>query len=153
MRHTLNTLIAIAISLAALHGATVKEVPWTSICNANGPKLRVTTADGRHLQGSCTVVEKDTIVFEIGKGQSMLLERSNIAKVEISPRRQRQLTELRQTLGRELSGSVKDLFTPMAPLALVAIPAELAWGAISTPFCAIGDLLQEDDAVREVNPI
>jgi hypothetical protein len=38
------------------------------------------------------------------------------------------------------------------PAAVVAIPATLAWGAVSAPFCLLGDLKAKLKGMQEIKP-
>ena len=57
-------------------------------------------------------------------------------------------------MGKWLGKGFALLFSPKAPEGLVTIPATLAWGAVSAPFCLLGDIVHQDDpATREIKII
>ncbi len=70
--------------------------------------------------------------------------RSALSRIDmhlhISSHRGHELRALGHGVHVGLSHGFGWLLSPAAPLGIVTIPATLAWGAVSAPFCAIGDV-------------
>ena len=58
------------------------------------------------------------------------------------------LADLGNSMSKSFARGFGWLFSPAAPLGLVAIPATIAWGAVAAPFCLLGDL-GDDGAITQ----
>ena len=128
------------------------DLPWTHICQAaDGRELRLTTNTGDTIEGYCVSVNVDEISVQTKEHRAVKIARSTMARMAILPR-ERQLQALGRGMHRSLRIGARALFSPMAPAGLVLIPGTLAWGAVSAPFCATGDLFIRKSTETEIRP-
>jgi hypothetical protein len=52
-----------------------------------------------------------------------------------------------------LAEGVNELLSPLAIGGIVMIPSTLAWGAVSLPFCLLGDLKAKIGGTKDIKPI
>jgi hypothetical protein len=146
---TLSALaILSAILLVPLAAADTVDVPWQQICyKALNHEMVITTASGDSLEGYCSSVDAAGVSLTI-KGKVVRVMRGSVSRLMIYTPRHRL-----RALGHEMMQSLRTgfaaLLTPSGPVALASIPATLAWGAVSAPFCILGDLVgRTDDGVE-----
>jgi hypothetical protein len=66
------------------------------------------------------------------------------------PKKGRQVRTLRTGFRKALTKQVNWLLSPHAVAGIVAIPPTLAWGAVSLPFCVLGDMRDKLGNDREI---
>jgi hypothetical protein len=130
---------------APLHAAATVEAHWTEVCRVAGDHaLKVTTADGSTLEGYCVAIMADQMSVRTTDRGIVKIARSTLASIRMhvpeSKDQGHELASLHRKMRSALKHEVNWLFSPSALLGVVSLPATLAWGAASAPFCAIGDL-------------
>jgi hypothetical protein len=134
-------LIATGVLSAPLRADdTQTAVNWDQVCRvSSGRQLVVSTTSGEHLEGYCFGVTVDELKVQTPKGV-VVVARSALHRLQMYRPQKNRLVEL----GRDMKGALRegasDTFSSMAPLGLIMLPGTLAWGAIATPFCVIGDI-------------
>ncbi|MEI7516774.1 MAG: hypothetical protein WCK81_15415, partial [Betaproteobacteria bacterium] len=100
----------------------------------------VTTTDGQQINGYCFRVNADTLALKTLDKHTVTIARKAIAGMRLRTKRGRQVA----ALGKGVRAGVHQghiwLFSPHAIAGLIAIPSTLAWGAMSLPFCILGDI-------------
>jgi len=130
------------------------ETQWNQVCRvADGREMIVTTASGETVQGYCISVDVDGVGIRTRDGQIKHVARTALARLRVHGARGHQLSSLGKGVHDGLKFGVDALLSPEAVLGAVAIPATLAWGAVSTPFCILGDLRDKLSGTREIKPI
>jgi len=124
----------------SLRAAEPVEVQWRDLCRAShGRQLEIKTDVGDTVSGYCFTISADEV--QIKTGSSIVkLGRKALSTVYMSRSEGPQLQRLGRGMRAGLQSGVRWLLSPAALAGVVAIPATLAWGAVSAPFCAIGDL-------------
>jgi hypothetical protein len=138
-------LSAALLGTVPLHAADHVEAHWTDVCKVAGDKaLTITTADGATVEGFCVSIGVDQISIRTKDQRLVNVARSALSRIDmhlhLSSTRGHELRSLGHGMRVGLSHGVGWLFSPSALMGMVAIPSTLAWGAVSAPFCAIGDL-------------
>jgi len=137
-----------------LRAADTVETNWNQVCRvSHGRELLLTTATGDQVRGSCFSVDVDELGVKTKSGQVTRIARTALARIEMASSRGRRLHALGNAMHDGLKFGAKTLFSPMAPIGLVALPGTLAWGAIAAPFCALGDLEDPGSARQEIKLI
>jgi hypothetical protein len=140
-------------STAAQSPAPTAETPveWNNLC-ANTAKelLVVTTESGDTIKGYCVFVQHDELTVRTEDGKMVKIARGTLRKVLAGAVPEHRLKALRKGVKDSLRVGVKLTFSPVAPVGLVVIPGTLAWGAVATPFCILGDLFAEKPAAPHV---
>jgi hypothetical protein len=111
---------------------------------AEGQPLTLTTADGATVDGYCVAIGVDEISVNTKDRGVVKVARSALSRIDMhlhtSSHRGHELRALGHGVHVGLSRGFGWLLSPDALLGIVTIPATLAWGAVSAPFCAIGDV-------------
>jgi hypothetical protein len=153
MTHTqLGTILAaLTFSSLALHAADAIETKWTDLCGvSSGHELTITTAGGETVHGYCISLDVDGMRVRTQDGKVKRIARTTLARLEMSRQKGHQLSSLGKGMHNGLKFGFDSLFSPVAPVGLVAIPGTLAWGAVSAPFCILGDLNERLAGKREI---
>jgi hypothetical protein len=160
MKHTnLTTTFAAAfaaltISAMPLFAADTIETKWNQVCRvADGRELIVTTANGDTIQGYCISVDVDGVGVRTKTGQITHIARTTLARLQIHRSKGNNLGSLGKGVHNGLKYGFDSLFSPEALLGAIAIPATLGWGAVSTPFCILGDLRDKLTGTQEIRII
>lgn len=135
--------IVFAFSAAAQSPAPTPEtsVEWPNLCaNTTKELLTVTTESGDTVQGYCVFVQHDELTLRTVDGKMVKIARGTLRKVLALTVTEHRLKSLRKGMKEGLHEGVKMTFSPLAPIGLAVIPGTLAWGAVATPFCVLGDL-------------
>ncbi len=132
--------IVLAATAAVFADNTV-EAHWSQECRvADGKQLMLTTTDGQQINGYCFRVNADTLALKTLDKHTVTIARKAIAGMRLRTERGRQVA----ALGKGVRAGVHQghiwLFSPHAIAGLIAIPSTLAWGAMSLPFCILGDI-------------
>jgi hypothetical protein len=126
--------------LAPLRAADV-QAHWNELCRvAAGHQLNVTTSDGDTINGTCVATNGDDLTLTVNQ-RAMKIARSTLTRIQMyDPGNGHHLADLGDGLSKSFKKGFGWLFSPAAPLGLVAIPATVAWGAVAAPFCILGDM-------------
>jgi hypothetical protein len=124
---------------------------WTDLCRvAAGHQLNVTTSDGKTISGSCTSTYGDELSLTANQ-RIVKIARSTLTRIQMyDPGNGHHLADLGNGMSKSFKTGFGWLFSPAAPLGLVAIPATIAWGAVAAPFCLLGDLGDDGPVTKEV---
>lgn len=151
MKYTLRSLTfsAALIWTCSIHAATDIHARWTDLCRvANGRQLNVTTSDGATVSGSCTGTDADALSLTANQ-RVVKIARSTLTRIQMyQTGNGHHLADLGNSMSKSFARGFGWLFSPAAPLGLVAIPATIAWGAVAAPFCLLGDL-GDDGAITQ----
>jgi hypothetical protein len=142
-RATLLTLTfaAVTISSLPLQAADPIETPWNQVCRvAAGHELLLTTDKGDTVEGYCVSVDVNGIGVTTKNGKVVHIARKALSRLEMRGVKPHQLSALRKGVHDSLWDGFGYLLSPWAPVGVVMVPGTLVWGAVATPFCALGDL-------------
>jgi hypothetical protein len=141
MKH-FSWLLAVGFwaALAPLEAADV-QAHWNDLCRvAAGRQLNVTTSDGKTISGACTSTNADELSLTSNQ-RVIKIARSTLTRIQMyDPGTGHHLADLGDKMSKSFKTGFGWLFSPAAPLGLVAIPATVAWGAVAAPFCLLGDI-------------
>ena len=142
-----NTLRCLIIFAALAGSVTLRadaplQMPLSQVCGFTGSRvLTVTTASGETVEGTCFAVNVDEIQVQTKKG-ILTIARSQLSRVRIyETPPHRHLANLGKDIRTGLEDSVKMIPTEWGLVGVVGVPATLAWGAIASPFCLLGDAI------------
>jgi hypothetical protein len=157
MRHILLQTIRLAPLVAALTFSLQlradEPIPaeWNQLCRvANGRELLLTTSTGETVNGYCVSVNVDQLTVTTDQKRMVRIARTALTKLAVHRSKGHQLASLGRGMNDSLSNSFRSVFSPMAPVGLVALPATLAWGAAAAPFCLLGDLHYKLAGARQI---
>ncbi|HEY3738274.1 MAG TPA: hypothetical protein VGL53_00445 [Bryobacteraceae bacterium] len=144
-------LAALTLPCFAGTGESPIKTHWENVCAiSDGKQLIVTTETGEVVEGYCISVDVNKIAIRTLDHRFVQVSRSALMKLEMQRPKAHQLASLGRGVKKGLHRGVQDLFSPMAIGGMVLIPATLAWGAVSTPFCILGDLFATEERRREI---
>ena len=147
------TALAMAVSSLPLNAAEPIKVNWNEVCQAaEGRELTVTTANGETTQGYCFSIKVDEIAVTTKDHNVVKIARSTLARIDVDRTKGHQLSSLGKGMHNGLKWGFDSMFSPLAPVGIVAVPATLAWGAIAAPFCLLGDLRYKASGKQEIRP-
>jgi hypothetical protein len=147
------TLTALLGCGSLLRAADPVEVHWNDFCKVSqGRQLEITTDAGETVSGYCLSVNADEVQDNTG-GRIVKLGRKALSHVIMERTEGHQLRSLGRGMRTGLKNGWKWLLSPSAIEGIVAIPAVLAWGAVSAPFCALGDLKYHIEGREEIKLI
>lgn len=127
------------------------ETHWENVCAvSSGKQLIVTTETGETVEGYCVSVDVNKIGIRTIDQRFVQVARSTLRKIEMRRPKEHQLASLGRGVKKGLHEGTRQLFSPMAIGGMIVIPATLAWGAVSTPFCILGDLFAPQERRREI---
>jgi hypothetical protein len=151
-----NTLLLLVFSVALvwvfpLCAADDLHARWTDLCRvAAGRQLNVTSADGTTVSGTCASTDADELLLTANQ-RLVKIARSTLTRIQMyEPGNDHHLADLGNSMYKSFGRGFAWLFSPAAPLGLVAIPATVAWGAVAAPFCLLGDLGDNGPSTREI---
>jgi hypothetical protein len=157
MKHIFRSLVFCTLAAwAPLHAADKINARWMDLCQVTANRqLSVTTTDGRTVNGSCTSTDADglsltTNPLSANRGV-VKIARSMLTRIQMyQPGSGHHLADLGDGMSKSFRRGFGWLFSPAAPLGLVTIPATIAWGAVSAPFCLLGDMGQDGPAKQDI---
>lgn len=157
MKHTLFLGIRLASFWAVLawalpvHAADQLHAHWADLCRvAIGHQLNVITSDGKTVTGSCTSTDADGLSLTTNQ-QVVKIARATLTRIQMyQPGNGHHLADLGNGMSKSFNRGFRWLFSPAAPLGLVAIPATVAWGAVAAPFCLLGDIGQTGPNTQDI---
>jgi hypothetical protein len=146
-------LLALTVSSLPLYAGGPIAADWNQVCRvAAGHELLVTTTAGDTLEGFCVGVSVTEISVRTTDRGVVKIARNTLSRLDMHRSNGHQL----KSLGRGMRGSLRwgfdALLSPVGPVAAVAIPGTLAWGAAAAPFCVLGDLKAKLAGTREIKP-
>jgi hypothetical protein len=137
---------ALAQSPTPTPGTTVE---WSNLCaNTARELLVVTTESGDTIRGYCVSVQYDEVAIRTVDGKVVRIARGRLKKVLALTVAENRMKAVGKGMKQGLGYGVKMTFSPLAPVGLAVIPGTLAWGAVATPFCILGDLFGGKPAQR-----
>ena len=142
-----------AFSAAAQSPTRNPEIPvdWANLCtNTANELIQVTTESGDKVEGYCISVQHDELAIRTDNGTMVKVARGTLKTVLAFAVSEHRLKALGRGMKKGLHNGVKMTFSPLAPIGLTVIPATLAWGAVATPFCILGDLFSGRPARRVI---
>jgi hypothetical protein len=149
-------LIALTIWSLPLRAADQIQVHWNEVCAAaRGKQLTIQTVDGSTVDGYCLSINVDEIAITTKDQRIVRIARKALSRINVQRSKNdgHQLRALGREIHKGLRKEVDWLLSPYAPLGIVAVPATLAWGAVSAPFCLLGDLTHASGGAREIKVI
>jgi len=127
------------------------QTSWERVCAvSNGQQLVLTKDNGEAIEGYCVSIDVNTIAVRTAEQQVVIVSRKALSKLQMRRPRANQLASLGRGMHRQLKEGAKLVFSPLAPAGLVMVPVTLAWGAVATPFCILGDLFGPKGQTREI---
>jgi hypothetical protein len=147
------TILAVAASSQLLRADDL-EVHWNQVCHvAGGRELVVTTASGEKVEGYCVAVDVDQITVTTDDQRVVKIARSALSRLAMYRSKGHQVRTLRRGVHKGLVEGVNELFSPLAIGGIAMIPGTLVWGAVSLPFCLLGDLKAKIGGTKDIKPI
>lgn len=135
------TAIALAMPPSSLFASNEVQVPWNRVCAAaRGRELAITTSDGATVAGYCLAIDVKEITIQTADNRIVKVGRAVLSRLSFHPYKGHQLQALRRGVHTGLKEGSGNLLSVAALWGIVEIPATLAWGAVTLPFCALGDL-------------
>jgi hypothetical protein len=148
------TILAVGASSELLQAADDLEVHWNQVCHvAGGRELVVTTSAGEKVEGYCVAVDVDQITVSTDDHRIVKVARSALSRLAMYRSKGHQVRTLRRGVHKGLAEGVNELFSPLAIGGMAMIPGTLAWGAVSLPFCLLGDLKAKIGGTKDIKPI
>jgi hypothetical protein len=142
MKHIqLKTALALAILPASLLASDETQVKWSGICTAaQGRELSITTSDGATVTGYCAAIDVQEITIRTADNRLVKVGRTVLSRLSFQQYKGHQLRTLRHGVHKGLKDGADNLLSVAALWGIIEIPATLAWGTVTLPFCALGDL-------------
>jgi hypothetical protein len=133
--------VVLAMSPSSLFASDEIRVPWTGICSAaRGRELAITTSDGATVTGYCAAIDVKEITIRTADSRMVKVGRAVLSRLSFHQYKGHQLRALRHGVHKGLKEGSDNLLSVAALWGIVEIPVTLAWGAVTLPFCALGDL-------------
>jgi hypothetical protein len=159
MKHFQLNAIAVLVLLpvitlpSPLSAAEPISVQWNEVCRvANRHELVATTSAGEAIEGFCMQIDVNNLTVSTTDHRVVKIARNTLSKLEMHRANGHQLRSLGDGVRGGLKWGFDSLLSPSMLLGAVAIPATLAWGAVSTPFCLLGDLKAKLEGMQEIKP-
>jgi hypothetical protein len=132
-------VLGLAISSVPLYAGDTIDIPWNQLCRqANFHELAVTTTTGETVEGYCMMIDVNQVSVNVN-GNPVKIARASIVRLLMTSRRHN-LKSLGKGVRDGLRYGFDPLLSPSALAGAMAIPSTLVWGAVSAPFCVLGDL-------------
>ncbi|HXP88604.1 MAG TPA: hypothetical protein VN841_27990 [Bryobacteraceae bacterium] len=145
------TLSGAIIGALPLHAAEPIEVHWNEVCRvAADHRLVITTVTGDTVAGYCMSINVDEMAVTTQDRQVVKIARTALSKIQMHRSKGHQLSSLGKGVRAGLGYGMKSLLSPYAPIGIVTVPATLAWGAVATPFCVLGELIDKVAGEQEI---
>jgi hypothetical protein len=152
MKNTLRFLLFSAALAATLplYAADDLHAHWNELCRvASGHQLNVTTTDGSTVSGACNSVQGDELSLTANR-RIVKIARTTLTRIQMYQPGNHHLADLGTGMSKSFGRGFGWLFSPAAPLGLIAIPATIAWGAVAAPFCLLGDMGDPGPTTQEI---
>ena len=139
MKHIFFASFTAVLLCSPLLRADTTPLPWNGVCQASRDhRLTITTNNGETVEGYCTAINVDEITLT--KNQRVVkIARNSISRLQMHRTKGHQFAALWRHVGHGLQDGTTLLFSAFAPVGMVMVPGSLAWGAVASPFCLIGD--------------
>ena len=150
---SLSALIVLAAPLRADDGIQVR---WIEVCRvAEGKQLTIKTLNGDTVAGYCMSINVNEIAVNTKDKKVVKIARTTLSRIDMERKKNQghQLRSLGNGVRTGLRKGFEWLLSPSAPLAIVAVPVTLAWGAVAAPFCLIGDLTYKAGDMQQIKVI
>jgi hypothetical protein len=135
------TAVALAMPTSSLFASEKTQVPWSGICAAaRGRELAIITSDGTTVSGYCAAIDVKEITIRTPDNRMVKVGRAVLSRLSFHQYKGHQLQTLRHGVHKGLQEGADHLLSVAALWGIIEIPATLAWGAVTLPFCALGDL-------------
>jgi hypothetical protein len=145
------TFLSMVISAVPLRAADPIQVDWNQVCRvADGRELTVTTVNGETTQGYCLTVKVDEIAVTTADHKVVRIARATLSRIDMRRAKGHQFSSLMKGMNESFKWSMESVLSPAAPLGIVAVPATLAWGVVTAPFCLLGDLRYKASGKQEL---
>ena len=142
-------LIILTLSFPIFAADTI-DIPWNQLCRQlNFHEVAITTTTGETVEGYCMMIDVNQVSINVN-GNPVQVARANIVRLLMTPRRNN-LKSLGKGVRGGLSYGFNALLSPSAVMGAMAIPGTLAWGAVSAPFCVLGDLRAKLSHGKEIS--
>src|SRR5579862_6261206 len=151
MKHTRFVILSAALVwILPLHASDDIHARWSDLCRVAGSRqLNVTTSDGATVSGSCTGTDADGLSLTANQ-RVVKVARSTLIRIQMYEPGPHHLADLGNGMSKSFAKGFSWLFSPAAVLGLITIPSTIAWGAVSAPFCLLGDLGDDGPTTRDV---
>jgi hypothetical protein len=147
------TFLALTASSLPLYAGEPIATTWNQVCSvAAGRELIVTTSTGEAVEGFCVKIDVNEISVTTRDHRVVKIARNAFSRIEMHRVKGHQLRSLGEGVRGGLRWGFGTLLSPLVPVAVVAIPATLAWGAVAAPFCLLGDLKAKASGTQEIKP-
>jgi hypothetical protein len=134
-----------------LFAADSIETQWSDVCKLAGKhQLSLTTVDGDTVDGYCIKINADEIAVTTFDRRTIRIARTALSRLQLHRTKGHQLASLGKGVRSGLRQGADWLLSPRAILGVVTVPATLAWGATSAPFCILGDLVDKLTPQRDI---
>jgi hypothetical protein len=152
---SLNCVLAGFVLIAkcsSLQAADPIQVPWERVCSAaQGNQLTLTTTGGNTVDGYCVAVSVNEVSVRTKDKSVVKIARATLSRLQMHrPNSGHQVSTLGSQFHKGMTKELDWLLSPHAALGIVTIPPTLAWGAVTLPFCALGDLKDKLAGAREI---
>ena len=127
---------------AALHAQDSVQLPLPRVCDyANSRTIQVTMPNGETVEGVCFSTTVDELQVKTKSG-IVKVARAQLSRLTIADsEKHHQVRHLFKHVGQGVAASAKLIPTEAGVAGAIGVPATLAWGAVSVPFCLFGDLI------------
>jgi hypothetical protein len=145
------TALALAVSSLPLNAGDPVEVDWNQVCRvAHGRELIVTTANGETTEGYCLSIDINQIAVTTMDHKVVKIARSTLSRMDMRRAKGHQFSSLVKGMHEGFKWGFDSMLSPQALMGIVALPATLAWGVASAPFCLLGDLRSQASGKQEI---
>jgi len=153
MKHTNPLVFTFSfVARLPLHAANTQPVPWQRLCQAAQEReLRVATSSGETVEGYCLSIDVNEVSLSTQPDRKVVkVARTAIAHMEAWRPKRHNFRTLMADARSGIKHGASDLLTPAAVAGMVEISAVVAWAAVSSPFCLLGDLVELDQPTQEI---
>jgi len=125
------------------------QLPWNAVCKEAGDhEIAISTSNGETVYGYCVTV-KLTEMSVRTKDNLVTVAKDSITRMMVT-RKNHPIEKLGRGLLVGFHYGFNALLSPAAPIGLITIPAVVAWAAVATPFCLIGEIRDNEISNREI---
>ena len=127
------------------------KTPWRNVCSVAGNRpLHIKTPTG-DVEGYCVSIDVDSITVRGKDNKIVTIGRTAYSKIMLVTGEPHPLRALGRGMRSSFRSGFRALFSPAAPIGLIQVPATVAWGAVSAPFCVLGELKSGHAEEREIS--
>jgi hypothetical protein len=142
MNNLLLAALPIVAALASpLRAADPIQTQWHNLCRVSqGHSLQITTSTGEIVEGVCVAINVDEVSIRTVDNRIVKIGRRAYSRILLAANDRHPLRSLGKGMKKGFRDGFNMLLSPMAPAGIVVLPVTVAWGAVSAPFCALGEL-------------